>query len=78
MDYTILNHYATHWAELQTQIETTIGKVAAKVALKSYNNLWKETKKEGKKTFCVCLDFISSELNLITLGDCKRVIIRIS
>ena len=60
------------------EIETSIEKMAARVALKSHNNLWKETKKEEKKTFCVCLDFISSEVNLISQGDSKRVIIRIS
>lgn len=60
------------------EIETSIGKAAARVALKSHNNLWRETKKEEKKAFCVCLDFISSEVNLISQGDSKRVIIQIS
>lgn len=56
------------------EMETSIGKAAARVALKSHNNLWRETKKEEKKAFCVCLDFISSEVNLIFQGDSKRVI----
>lgn len=59
------------------EMETSIGKAAARVALKSHNNLWRETKKEEKKAFCVCLDFISSEVNLIFQGDSKRVIIQI-
>lgn len=61
------------------ETEATIRKAAAaRVARKSCNNLWKETMKEENETFCVCIDFISSELNLISQGNCERVIIRIS
>jgi len=58
------------------EIETTIRKAAASAALKSCNNLWKETKQEEKKLSVSV--FISSELNLISQGHCKRVISRIS
>ena len=59
------------------ETETLIGRVAARVALKSCNNL-KETEKEEQKTFCVYLDYTSSEVSLVFQGNCKRVIIRIS
>lgn len=60
------------------ETEATIRKAAAREARKSCNNLWKETMKEEKETSCVCIDFISPELNLISRGNCERVIIRIS